>query len=135
MQNTWKTPLVTAGIVLLCGGVAAPRNDDDANNAEGDAIGYQGAKPVFDAMGAGSRLALDLDIGGGGHSFKPAQARHLVAFANTVWSGAALPPDVEAHLRTDPYLAAGTYDTCFRGLDIMMPWRSALPHLTPLSVR
>ena len=45
-------------------------NDDYADNAEGDAIGYEGAKPVYPFLGAPQNLALDIFMGGGGHSLK-----------------------------------------------------------------
>jgi hypothetical protein len=48
-------------------------NNDYADDAEGDAIGYEGAMPVYRFLGAQRTLALDLFMGGGGHSLKPAQ--------------------------------------------------------------
>ena len=97
-------------------------NDDYADNAEGDAIGYQGAKPVYAFLGAPQNLALDIDMGGGGHSLKPSQAANIVTFANMVFFGKPLSDDVKKRLTTDPYLDAGTYDTYYGGLKTMMPW-------------
>jgi endo-1,4-beta-xylanase len=97
-------------------------NDDYADDAEGDAIGYEGAKPVFQFLGALQNLALDLYMGGGGHSLKPAQAANIVNFANLVLFGRPLADDVKKQLATDPYLNAGTYDRYYGGLKKMMPW-------------
>jgi endo-1,4-beta-xylanase len=97
-------------------------NDDYADNAEGDSIGYEGAKPVFQFLGAAQNLALDIFMGGGGHSLKPSQAANIVSFANFVLFGRPLPDDVRKHLATDPYLDAGTYDRYYGGLKRMMPW-------------
>jgi endo-1,4-beta-xylanase len=97
-------------------------NDDYADNAEGDSIGYEGAKPVFQFLGAPQNLALDIFMGGGGHSLKPSQAANIVTFANFVLFGKALPEEVHKHLTTDPYLDAGTYNRYYGGLKSMMPW-------------
>jgi endo-1,4-beta-xylanase len=101
-------------------------NDDYNDNTEGDSIGYEGAKPVFEFLGAPQNLALDIFMGGGGHSFKPSQAANLVMFADFVLFGKPLPEDVRKHLTTDPYLDAGTYDRYYGGLKSMMPWGSAV---------
>ena len=100
-------------------------NDDYADNAEGDAIGYEGAKPVFRFLGVPQNLALDLFMGGGGHSLKPAQAANIVNFANMVLFGKPLADDVKKQVTTDPYVAAHTYDRYYRGLQTMMPWAAA----------
>jgi len=102
-------------------------NDDYADNAEGDAIGYEGAKPVFHFLGVPQNLALDIFMGGGGHSLKPSQAANIVNFANLVLFGKPLPGDTETHLAADPYLDAGTYDTYYGGLKTMMPWVATAP--------
>jgi endo-1,4-beta-xylanase len=109
--------------------VIAPRavliqatNNDYADNAEGDAIGFEGAKPIYALLGAPQNLALDLDMGNTGHGLTPAQAQHIVNFANFVLFGMQLAPDVKTQLTTDPYLNAGTYDTYYGGLETMMPW-------------
>jgi endo-1,4-beta-xylanase len=97
-------------------------NDDYADDAEGDAIGYEGAKPVFQFLGAPQNLALDLYMGGGGHSLKPSQSASIVHFANMVLSGKPLAGDVRKQLTTDPYLNAGIYERYYGGLQSMMPW-------------
>lgn len=103
-------------------------NDDYADNAEGDAIGYEGAMPVYQFLGVPQNLALDLYMGGGGHSLKPSQAENIVNFANMVLFGKPLTSALKKHLGTDPYLNAGTYDTYYGGLETMMPWAGAAPH-------
>lgn len=127
--------------------LVASTNDDYGNNAEGDAIGVQGARPVFEWLGAGDRLALDLYMGGGGHSLKLPQQHNFVRFLDHVLYGTPLPesppPGDATHtptreqLRRDPYLTGGAegrsiYDTQYRdgrktGLDAIMPWRSQVP--------
>lgn len=103
-------------------------NDDYADNAEGDAIGYEGAMPVYRFLGVPQNLALDLYMGGGGHSLKPSQAENIVNFANMVLFGKPLADDVKKQLSTDPYRDGGTYDTYYGGLKTMMPWASVAPH-------
>jgi endo-1,4-beta-xylanase len=97
-------------------------NDDYADCAEGDAIGYEGAKPVYQLLGVPQKLALDIFMGGGGHSLKPSQAADIVKFADFILFGKAMPDDVKSHLTTHPYLDAGTYDRYYGGLKTMMPW-------------
>jgi endo-1,4-beta-xylanase len=97
-------------------------NNDYADNAEGDAIGFEGAQPIYACLGVPQNLALDLDMGNTGHALTPAQAQHIVDFANFVLYGIPLAADVKAQLTTDPYLEAGTYDTYYGGLETMMPW-------------
>ncbi len=107
-------------------------NDDYADNAEGDSIGFEGAKPVYAFLGASQNLALDLYMGGGGHSLKPSQAQNIVNFSNFVLFGTPLASDVHTQLATDPYLNAGTYDTYYGGLETMMPWARKAPHANHL---
>lgn len=97
-------------------------NNDYADNAEGDAIGFEGAKPIYACLGVPQKLALDLDMGNTGHGLTPAQAQHIVDFANFVLYGTPLAAEVKTQLTTDPYLQAGTYDTYYGGLETMMPW-------------
>jgi endo-1,4-beta-xylanase len=97
-------------------------DDDYADNAEGDSIGYEGALPVFRFLSVPHNLALDLSMGGGGHSLKPAQAANIVNFANFVLYGKPLSDDVKKQLTTDPYRDARTYDRYYGGLKTMMPW-------------
>jgi endo-1,4-beta-xylanase len=107
--------------------IVANTNDDYADDAEGDAIGYEGAKPVFQYLGVPQNLALDIYLGGGGHSLKPVQAVNIVNFANMVLFGKPLADDLKKQLSTDPYLDAGTYERYYGGLKTMMPWAGYAP--------
>ena len=117
----------------------ANTNDDYGNNAEGDAIGYEAAMPVFEYLGAGDQLALDIYMGGGGHSLKVSQQHNFVRFLDFVLYGMPLPgtapPGDATHTATDvqlrknPYLTgaedgSSVYDIYYGGLKTMMPWRS-----------
>lgn len=112
-------------------------NDDYGNNPEGDAIGYQGAMPVFRFLGAADKLALDIYMGGGGHSLKVSQQHNFVRFMDYVLYGVRLPNSpppgdstgtpTDAGLRWDPYLTGGKggisiYDLYYGGFKTMMPW-------------
>jgi endo-1,4-beta-xylanase len=124
--------------------VIAPRavliantNDDYGNNAEGDAIGVLGARPVFEYLGASQKIALDLYMGGGGHSLKVPQQHNFIRFLDYVLYGIALPNTVppgdttntptDVQLRRDPYLTGAegglsVYDVHYGGIRSMMPW-------------
>lgn len=125
--------------------VIAPRavlidntNDDYADNTEGDSIGFEGAMPVYKFLGVPQNLALDIFMGGGGHSLKPSQAVNIATYGKFILYGTPLDPATKLQLTTDPYLNAGTYDTYYGGLSTMMPWLATAPHdnlLTGLSVR
>jgi endo-1,4-beta-xylanase len=121
----------------------ANTNDDYGDNAEGDAIGYQGALPVFKYLGAENNLALDIYLGGGGHSLKQSQQFNLVRFLDFVLYGIPLPSTVPpgdatntttaVQLRRDPYLTGAkgglnVYDVYYGGLENMMPWLDQVPH-------
>jgi endo-1,4-beta-xylanase len=97
-------------------------NNDYADDAEGDVISYEAAKPVYKFLGAPQNIAVDLDLGGTGHGLTNAQSQHIVDYANFILSGTPLAPDVKTQLTTDPYLNAGIYDTYYGGLETMMPW-------------
>jgi hypothetical protein len=108
----------------------ANTNDDYGNNAEGDAIGYQGARPVFEWLGAGDQLALDINMGGGGHSLKVPQQHNFVRFLDYVLFNVPLPDTAELH--KDPYLTgtpsgSSIYDKYYGGLGAMMPWLKSMP--------
>ena len=106
-------------------------------NAEGDAIGVLAARPVFEYLGASHKLALDLYLGGGGHSLKLPQQHNFVRFLDYMLYGVALPNTVppgdatntptDVQLRRDPYLTGAegglsVYDVYYGGLRTMMPW-------------
>ncbi|MDR1157525.1 MAG: InlB B-repeat-containing protein [Oscillospiraceae bacterium] len=96
-------------------------NDDHHNQPEGDATGYEGAKPVFEFLGVPQNIALDVHRAGGGHSVKQAQCENVVAFAKMVFFGTEMSATLRNHLYLNPYVA--TFDRYYGGLDAMMPWR------------
>jgi endo-1,4-beta-xylanase len=125
----------------------ANTNDDYGNNAEGDAIGVLAARPVFEFLGAGDKLALDIHMGGGGHSIKLPQRHNFVRFLDYVLYGKPLPGSVppgdstetptDVQLRRDPYATGGidangkpgasVYDIYYGGVSQMMPWLDQAP--------
>jgi endo-1,4-beta-xylanase len=115
----------------------ANTNDDYGNNAEGDALGYEAAMPVFKYLGAADKLALDLYMGGGGHSLKVSQQHNFVRFLDFVLYGIPLPSTAppgdathtptDVQMRRDPYLkgakdGSSIYDVYYGGFRTMMPW-------------
>jgi endo-1,4-beta-xylanase len=116
----------------------ANTNDDYGNNAEGDSIGYEAAMPVFEYLGVTAKLALDVYMGGGGHSLKPSQQHNFVRFLDFVLYGIPLPATAppgdatqtatDVQLHKNPYLngakdGSSIYDVYYGGLKTMMPWR------------
>jgi endo-1,4-beta-xylanase len=97
-------------------------NDDYGNNAEGDSIGYEGARPVYKFLGASQNLAFDIYMGGGGHSPKPSHRANLVSFCDMVFYGKPLNEKQKTDLYKNPYLDLGIYDKYYGGLKSMMPW-------------
>jgi endo-1,4-beta-xylanase len=108
-------------------------DNDYADSAEGDAIGYEAAMPVYNFLGVPQNLALDLDMGGGGHGLTNNQAIHIVDYANFILYGTPMASDVQAQLTTDPYLNASIYSTYYGGFSTMMPWASTIPHANLLT--
>jgi endo-1,4-beta-xylanase len=102
--------------------------DDYSNNAEGDAIGFEGAKPVFEFLGVLQNLALNLRTTnqphprfGGGHWLSEEQQQNLVTFANQVFYKIPITKVLAKKLYENPY--QDTFDTYYGGLKAMMPWR------------
>lgn len=102
--------------------------DDYANNAEGDAIAYEGAKPVYDFLGVSDHLALNIrKIGetnpfgfGGGHWQSDQQKRNLIEFANNIFYSTPLSEKLQKEFYTNLYLP--TFDKYYGGIPSMMPW-------------
>ncbi|HEV7607119.1 MAG TPA: sugar-binding protein [Steroidobacteraceae bacterium] len=120
----------------------ANTNDDYGNNAEGDSLGYEAALPVFEYLGAADKLALDLYMGGGGHSLKQSQQHNFVRFLDHVLYGLPLPNTVppgdasntptDVQLRRDPYLTGANggqsvYAIYYGGFKAIMPWLKNVP--------
>ncbi len=96
-------------------------NDDYANNAEGDSIGFEGARPVYAFLGADRNLALNIRMTGGGHSLASWHRQNVVRFCDLVFYGTPLPEPLRGDLYDNPYLDA--YAKYYGGLKAMMPWR------------
>lgn len=96
-------------------------NDDYANNAEGDSIGFEGAKPVYAYLGAARNLAFNIRMTGGGHSLSTAHRQNVIHFCDMVFYGKPLPDQLRADLYDNPYLS--TYERYYGGLKAMMPWK------------
>jgi hypothetical protein len=135
LVSDWSSDVCSSDLLIAA---IAPRAviltaafDDYANGAEGDSIGMEGARPVFEFLGASPRLAFNLrtaDSGPstmGGHYVDEAQTRLLAAFMDMVLRGIPLPRDARAALYSNPYLPA--YDRYYGGLRTMMPWLDAAP--------
>lgn len=99
--------------------------DDYANNAEGDSIGFEGAKPVYEFLGAGKNLAFNIRMTGGGHSLSATHRQNVVHFCNMVFYGTPLPDALQTDLYDNPYIDA--YNTYYGSLRSMMPWTATRP--------
>jgi len=103
-------------------------NDDYSNNAEGDAIGLEGAKPVYKFLGIPEKLGFNLRTTGevnpwgygGGHWVSIQQRRNLIHFSNLIFYKTPLPKNIESELYSNPYLP--TFNKYYGGLKQMMPW-------------
>jgi len=100
-------------------------NDDYANNAEGDSIGFAGARPIYEFLGASQNLAFDIRMTGGSHSIGTMHRQNLVSFSNMVFYGTPLSEELQVDLYDNPYINA--YNTYYGGLKTMMPWQSTMP--------
>jgi endo-1,4-beta-xylanase len=100
-------------------------NDDYSNNAEGDSIGFEGAKPVYAFLGASKNLAFNIRMTGGGHSLSTLHRQNVVSFCNMVFYGTMLPEQLQVDLYDNPYI--DTYNTYYGGLKTMMPWMKTMP--------
>lgn len=107
--------------------------DDYANNAEGDAIGFEGAKPVYKLLNAEEMLGLNIRTTGeknpygfgDGHWQSDKQVQNLVDFSNMVFFRIRLSNDQKKLFYSNPYYP--TFDKYYGGLDVMMPWISKAP--------
>jgi hypothetical protein len=100
-------------------------NDDYSNNAEGDSIGFEGAKPVYELFGAAKKLALNIRMTGGGHSLSATHRQNLISFCNMVFYGTPLTEQLQVDLYDNPYM--DTYNKYYGGIKAMMPWRDKIP--------
>lgn len=133
-------------------------NNDYSDMAEGDAIGVEGAKPVFSFLGVPQYLATDQNMTQTGHGRTAIQTSDIVAFSNMVFYniplsstaigqnmlsgvGDAIHAGGQSPIYVDPYgepnpawpNAANIYNTYFGGLNAMMPWLTNVPHANLLT--
>lgn len=124
-------------------------NNDFSDDAEGDAIGVEGARLVFQYLGVAQNLAFDSSMALTGHGQTETQVADVVAFSSMAFY--AIPLDStsvgrnmpygsgngrttgQSPIYIDPYgatglTAANTYNTYFGGLNTMMPWLAKAPH-------
>lgn len=127
-------------------------NNDYSDDAEGDAIGVEGARPVFQYLRVPQNLAYDSSMALTGHGQTQTQVADVVAFSNMVFYGIPLDSTAvgrnmlhgsgngkttgQSPIYIDPYGATGptaadTYNTYFGGLHAMMPWLAKAPHASP----
>jgi hypothetical protein len=133
-------------------------NNDYSDDAEGDAIGVEGAKAVYQYLGVPQNLAYDSNMTLSGHGETATQVSDFVAFMNMYFYNLPLSATTvgvnmlngsgnqittgQSPIYVDPYGATGVthaniYNTYFGGLSSMMPWLATVPHanlLTALSV-
>lgn len=106
-------------------------NNDYANGAEGDCIGLEGAKPVYQFLSVPANLALNIRASGenspwgGGHFQDDAQIANLVRFADMIFFGVPLTKELQNKFYTNPYLSM--FDKYYGGLEKMMPWLKDAP--------
>lgn len=103
-------------------------NDDYANNPEGDAIGMEGAKPVFEFLGVSENLGFNIRTTGekhprgygGGHWLSEQQIKNIVLFSDMVFYKKGLTEETKAQVYNNPYLPI--IEKYFGGKAKMMPW-------------
>ena len=102
--------------------------NDYANGAEGDSIGLEGAKPVFNFLNAEKNIGFNIRMSdekspwgfGGGHFQSDGQIQNLVDFADMVFFKKALSMEQKVLFYSNPYIP--TYIRYYGGLKTMMPW-------------
>ena len=112
-KNLVLAALAPRGVYVICS------NNDDANNPYGDATSFEGAKPVFEALGIADNLALDVGMKNAGHSTSSDQFERLAEYMNWYFYGIEMSEETKAKLHTNPFLEEGAYER-YGGLDTMM---------------
>lgn len=112
-KNLIAASFAPRGLYIICS------NNDDANNPYGDSISYEGAKPVYEWLGAADHLALDVSMENVGHATAPSQYTRLVEFMNRYFYGIPLSDETAAVLNYNPFLVEGGYER-YGGLETMM---------------
>jgi hypothetical protein len=132
-------------------------SDDYADEAEGDAVGWEGALPVYKYLGVQQNLAIDtyMEVNNPAyHSLKTPQASNFISFLDYQLYGIPLPTTVPAgdntfvlpvnsvptnqKLYTDFFLTGDVnhnsiYNTYYGGFSSMMPWLNLVPHANLLT--
>ena len=121
-KNLMLAALAPRGVYVICS------NNDDANNPYGDATSYEGALPVFQALGVEDNLALDVGMTKAGHSTSTDQFQRLVEYMNWYFYGIEMSEETKAKLHTNPFKDEGAYDR-YGGLDTMMENYSGLHYV------
>lgn len=101
------------GLYIVCS------NNDDANNPYGDSISYEGAKLVYEWLGAADNIALDVSMENVGHATSASQYTRMVEWMNRYFYGIPLSAETEAALNYNPFLSEGGYDR-YGGLETML---------------
>jgi len=112
-KNLVAASFAPRGLYIICS------NNDDSNNPYGDSISYEGAKPVYEWLGAADNLALDVSMENVGHATAASQYTRLVEFMNRYFYGIPLSEETAAALSYNPFLAEGAYER-YGGLETMM---------------
>ena len=112
-KNLMLAALAPRGVYVICS------NNDDANNPYGDATSYEGALPVFRALGVEDNLALDVGMKNAGHSTSTDQFERLVEYMNWYFYGIEMSDETRKKLRTNPFEEEGAYAR-YGGLATMM---------------
>jgi hypothetical protein len=121
-KNLMLAALAPRGVYVICS------NNDDANNPYGDATSYEGALPVFQALGVEDNLALDVGMTKAGHSTSTDQFQRLVEYMNWYFYGIEMSEETKTKLHTNPFKDEGAYDR-YGGLDTMMENYSGLHYV------
>ena len=112
-KNLVLASLAPRGLYVICS------NNDDANNPYGDATSYEGALPVFRALGVEDNLALDVGMTNAGHSTSADQFQRLTEFMNWYFYGIEMSEETKAKLHTNPFKDEGGYAR-YGGLETML---------------
>lgn len=112
-KNLVLSAIAPRGLYVICS------NNDDANNSYGDSVSYEGALPVYQALGVEDYLALDVGMNNAGHSTSADQFERLVEFMNWYFYGREMSVETKTKLHTDPFNDEGGYAR-YGGLDTML---------------
>ena len=112
-KNLVLSAIAPRGLYVICS------NNDDANNNYGDATSYEGALPVYQALGIEDYLALDVGMSNAGHATSNDQIERLVEFMNWYFYGIEMSEETRTKLHTNPFKDEGGYAR-YGGLDTML---------------